>query len=172
LADRLAAHDWRGELVGPHGAGKSTLLHDLLIEAERRNIRVVRSRLADDTGSARLAGDLAKSFLQRLHRRQPVVLAVDSAERLGRIGWLALRMATRAARIGLLVTGHAQRHHGVLVAVKPRLGQVEQLAERLAGPQASAYRNLVPDLLKKHDGNVREVLFALYDRYEDSTAPR
>ena len=30
LIDRLAAHRWRGQIIGPHGCGKSTLLATLV----------------------------------------------------------------------------------------------------------------------------------------------
>lgn len=154
LLERLATLDWRAAIVGPHGHGKTTLLEDLMPRLEARGFRV-RSVLLH-TGDRRLGRERKDRLFRDLGPRD--ILCVDGAEQLGRWSWLALRLRSRAAG-GLLITSHRA---GML----PTLVGCETTPELLAGIVRDLLGEEGPDpaeLLARHDGNVREALWELYD---------
>jgi hypothetical protein len=156
LLDRLAALDWRAAIVGPHGHGKTTLLQDLMPRLEARGFRIRSVML--HTGGRRLGREQRDLLFRDLDPRD--ILCVDGAEQLGRWSWLALRLRSRAAG-GLLITSH---RHGLL----PTLVNCETTPDLLAGIVrdllGGAGEGVDPaELLARHNGNVRDALWELYD---------
>ena len=148
LADRLEANGWRGQIVGPHGSGKSTLLEALLPELRRRRA-VVRVEL--HYRERRLPAEAWATG-------EGTLLVIDGYEQLG---WWTRRRVRRHCR-SLLVTTH--RGQGLLDLY--RTGVTAELAGAIV---RGLHADEVPDLASRlayHRGNLREVLFELYDRYE------
>jgi hypothetical protein len=163
LVDALAANAWHGQITGGHGTGKSTLLAALAPAIEDRG-RLVKS-ITLVAGQRRLP----RAFIASLrHSAGLGVAAVDGIEQLHPWNRLRLRRVCRAYGAGLVVASHRRSHLPTLYEATvdetrawsvvqklqdgfPLRVDIEDLAERLA----------------RHQGNLREALFDLYDLYEE-----
>ncbi|MHB8899315.1 MAG: hypothetical protein ACYC6Y_11260 [Thermoguttaceae bacterium] len=167
LAARFEALGRAGQIVGPHGSGKSTLLADLVRHWEESGQRVVVIELHD--GQRRLPVCLPR-LLQG--DRPPSVIAVDGYEQLGLLARGSLRRFCGRHRIGLIVTAHRSMGIPDLARCAPGLDCVRGLVRDLvAGKEGRITDDRIRDSFDRHEGNVREVLFELYDLYEDTAAP-
>jgi hypothetical protein len=158
LLDRLAAHHWWGQIVGPHGAGKSTLLATLLprlARAGRGPLPVVLHN-----GQRRLPIDLRAADLPAATQ-----LVIDGYEQLSRVERWRVRRWCRRRGWGLLVTAHDDVGLPEVFRCAVDAPLAVALVTRLAGPQAFSPEEIAQVLADQH-GNLREALFALYDRYE------
>ncbi len=161
LVDRLRQAGWWGEIIGRHGSGKSSLLAALTAAIERAGQRTVLVTLHD--GQRRLPLDLQHD--SRL--RPPVVLIVDGYEQLGRWRRPALRRFCRRQGIGLLVTAHESMGLPLLCQTVATVDLAEQLVRQLLGGQQSPLTPAeVSQALSRRGGDLREMLFDLYDLYE------
>jgi len=161
LVQRLQQSGWWGEIVGAHGAGKSALLATLIPQIELTGRRAVLVELHD--GQRRLPLDINRD--SRL--RPPMVLIVDGYEQLSRWRRFLLKRRCRRRGWGLLVTAHTP----VGLPELYRTAATPDLAERIVGQlmkgQASPFTAAeLAERFARHDGNLRETLFDLYDLYE------
>ncbi len=164
LVDRLAQQHFTGQIVGPHGSGKSTLLWHL------------RQHLACSRGAQCLAIKRpgrrgATCWKLRLPhpsgRGRKSLWLVDGWEQLPE-GWkLRLRLG-RWYGHGLVLTTHTPtglptlaKTQATAALLEHLLAHLDKQAQRLLRPGET-----LPGLLQRHGGNLREVLFDLYDRYE------
>lgn len=163
LVDSLEASAWYGQITGLHGTGKSTLLAALTpaIEARGRSVKSITL----------VAGKrhLPREFLAAL----PLsfgrgVAAVDGIEQLPFWNRLLLKRLCRKLGIGLVVTSHHSAHLPSLYETAVDETRAWKVVEQL---QAGFPRRIeVGDLtapLARHQGNLREALFDLYDLYEE-----
>lgn len=161
LLGRVLSPGSRHQILGCHGSGKSTLL----VELERR-ARAAGWSVARVRGSRGLAGLDAGARLW----------LVDEYEELSRWERLRLRLRLLLCRGGraLVVTAHRDVGFATLCrrAVTPELARrvVDQLVAgrgfRAPGPGELALA------LGRNAGNLREVLFELYDQVERNAADR
>jgi hypothetical protein len=160
LVGRLREASWRGEIVGRHGSGKSTLVSTLVPLLQRAGRRVQTYRL--------YANEPASPPLGKPDWSPRSLIVIDGFEQLGPLARLRWRRLTRRRQTGLLVTSH--RHVGL-----PRIwttGTSLELAERLVHRLLDDFpSNLIRPVdvqveFARHRGNLREMLFGLYDRYE------
>lgn len=169
--EQLVAHlrdqQWRGAIVGPHGSGKSTLLRTIEPLLESAGRRVVRFELHDGERSLpRQPG--APSLDAR------TIVIVDGYEQLSsRSRWL-LRLRCWRAGCGLLVTSHSPVGLPTLYATRtdPRLAI--DIVRALASGDLERSQISDDDIRAEftlHSGNMREVLFRLYDVYRQRNAP-
>ena len=150
-----------GQIVGPHGSGKSTLLADLIQLWEEGGERVVLVELHD--GQRRLPVRLATL----LHDESPTLIALDGYEQLGRRSQSSARRFCRRHGIGLVVTSHQSMGIPDLIRCTPSLALVEELVScLLANDPDRITRDEIRRSFHRHEGNVREVLFEMYDLYE------
>lgn len=183
LVARLIANGGCGEIVGPHGSGKSTLLAMLAAELTARGHRIVLIELRD--GQRRLPRDWQPSEVQlpptrlesstiRVQNSAPdeprlpaTLIFVDGFEQLGWLARWQLRRRCRQAGWGLVVTSHAPTGWPTLATTRVDLatarGVVDRLAAGTAGKPSPAD---VEGAFARSGGNLREMLFDLYDRYE------
>lgn len=161
LLPRLRAQQWRGAIVGPHGSGKTTLLEALSPRLAAEGFTVHALRL--DASRRRFPRPWRQRFLAALGRRDFVLL--DGAEQMTPFAWHAFARGAEAAG-GLVVTSHARARLPLLVECRPDLSLVQELVGELlaASPHAHVPQEAIGELFALHDGNVREVLRALYDR--------
>ncbi len=151
LVERLAAAGWRGAIVGPHGSGKSTLLAALMPHLHAAGRRVLRVTLHDN--QRRLPSATWTD------PRDCDILVIDGYEQLGLWErWRVLRQKT-----GLLVTSHRSVALPELWRTAVTVDVAMRVVERLAEGQAPGD---LADCLSRRRGNLREVLFDLYDDHE------
>lgn len=158
-----AAGGW-GEVVGPHGSGKSTLLASLLPHLTAWTVRRVRL----NTSERALPADLWP-----LPGPRPL-LVIDGFEQLG---WLARRRVKRECRragAGLLVTTHRPVGlpplHRTDVTPEALAWVVARLLPADAGGALAGFDAAAR--LRAHRGSLRDVLFELYDRWEQTRRSR
>lgn len=162
---RFAAAGRTGQIVGPHGGGKSALLADLIGSWTEAGERVVLCELHD--GQRRLP----RRFWSELGLARPTLLAVDGYEQLSFWAARGLRRFCRRRRIGLVITAHRSMGFPDLARCAPSLETVEKLVGGLLGGEAPWLTGeALAACFDKHAGNVREILFELYDLYEDRRA--
>ena len=160
---RLAANGWRGQIVGPHGSGKSTLLAALrpALVAAGRNLFDIE--LHD--GQRRLGFSL--DHIPDLGTSGLVI--VDGYEQLG---WLARRRLDHCCRRrgwGMLVTAHAPVGLPLIARLTPTLEGARRVVDSLVGSDGSDVSDAdLARLFTAHNGDIREMLFALYDQHESS----
>lgn len=167
LVGRLQTARWWGEIVGPHGSGKSALVAALAPQLAAAGRRLLTISLHDGLRHLRaFTNDLSTID------RQSVVI-VDGYEQLSWLSRWRLKRLCRQKDCGLLVTSHASvglpRLHTTQPTLETAVRIVADLVDLQGGP---IHRADVERLFVLRAGNLREVLFDLYDLYEERQAPR
>lgn len=175
IVERLRRQGWRGQIVGPHGSGKSTLLATLrpALEAAGREVRLVQLKQSDPAAgmaAGRLfAGKWFGGPLRELAWRQvptATQVVIDGFEQLATAArWRVVRRCRRRG-CGLLVTTHYDLGLPTIYTTQPRLELALALSRRLSADQNVIHDADVEAAWRAHHGNLREVLFTLYDLYE------
>jgi hypothetical protein len=165
LLERLQAHGWWGQVVGPHGSGKSTLLAVLLAELRQLGRAPMLITLHD--GQRRLPAAARRALRDRSAPGRTIVV-VDGYEQLR--GWsrLVLKYRCRRRGCGLLITAHSDVGLPGLYDTRVTPATAANVIQHLLPPGTAC--PLSPTglaaRLTARDGNLREVLFDLYDWYE------
>jgi hypothetical protein len=167
LVERLRAAAWWGEIIGPHGSGKSALVAAIAPQLAVAGRRVLSISLHDGQRHLRaFAGDLAAIDRQCL-------VVVDGYEQLSWFSRLRLKRFCRRRRCGLLVTAHEPVGLPRLYTTRPTLEMAERIAASLVDLKGSAIRrDDIARAFAVRGGNLREVLFDLYDLYEERRGGR
>lgn len=163
LLARLRDNGWQGEIVGPHGAGKSTLLASLLpaLTAAGRTVNSATLHAGEKT--------LPEALNNWRSWTSATQVIVDGYEQLS---WWSRNQLLRRVKqrgAGLLVTSHAPTGLPLILQVVPRLEAAEEVVRRLAPDSLVIARADVQQAFDASQGNIREMLFALYDLYEART---
>jgi hypothetical protein len=159
----LAAHDWWGQIIGPHGSGKSTLLAAIvpaLIDAGR-----MPHQITLHNGQRRIA----RSQLPKCLAPNTQVV-IDGYEQLSWWSRLRLKRLCRRHGCGLLVTAHATVGLPTIYATATSPELAVALVRELVGPAESVDEQEVRSCFARCGGNLRETLFALYDLHERRAA--
>ena len=166
-AVQLVAHlgelGWWAQILGEHGSGKSTLLQSLLLPLENAGRRVELHVL--HAGESRLPLGLSHPW----QTGQDTQVIVDGYEQLG---WYARRSLQRQCRLrnsGLLVTAHHPLRLPLLWKTESTLALAQAVVSQLLpSDQIQAItREDVRRVYAACAGNLREMLFALYDLFEE-----
>lgn len=158
LITRLVSSGGRAQIIGPHGTGKTSLLRSLRPHLEAAGYQ--------------LEWHDPQTVVQAGKRTSNTLVVIDGYEQLSRWSRLILRGSCWWHGCGLLVTTHQELGLPTLVETRPSLDLAQQLAERLlADCLPGGRRELLGDeewegLWREKSGNLREVWFALYDRFE------
>jgi hypothetical protein len=131
--------------------------------AEAKQETAVRRRAGPDREAPKVAGG---SPLPRGGRPAPGpcdVLLVDGADALPWLGWLRVKRLARRAG-GLIVTTHRPGRLPTLVECATSPALLREIVDALGDARDAAWRDAIPDLFRKHRGNLREALRDLYDR--------
>lgn len=161
LLRQLRENGWRGQIVGPHGSGKSALVATLLTVLRSQTHPIEWIELHD--GQRRLPGGL-----ERL-RGLPfgTLVVVDGYEQLAFWNRLRVRRCCRQRGLGLLVTAHAPAGLPTLFATNPSPMLAERIVQCLLGERTwPVSREELHRRYCEHRGDLRELLFDLYDAYE------
>jgi hypothetical protein len=106
--------------------------------------------------------------IRKLHRHgEALVLVIDGYQQLGRLHRWRLSSHCRHYGHGLLATSHSDCGLPVLFRTEADLAVVERLIESRLPSHGGRIRG--PDIeraWRRQAGNVREVLFELYDLFE------
>ena len=163
LVGRLAEAGWRGQIVGSHGSGKSTLLAILRAPLARGGRHLWSVALHD--GARRLPANWpgeAKSASANL-------IVIDGYEQLSAPSRFAVKARCRRLGWGLLVTAHRDVGFPTLFSTASNLEATQAVVRRLLGDDAACVSpQVVAECFAACAGNVRETLFALYDRWESA----
>jgi hypothetical protein len=149
----------RAAVVGPHGSGKTTLLEDLAPRLREAGFTTRPLRL--DTETPRFEPGFLDRFFASLGPRDLILF--DGAEQLGALAWHRFERRARAAA-GLLVTQHRPGRLPTLVETSTTPELLETLVAQILG-DAAELRPTLPALFERHQGNLRDALRELYDRY-------
>ncbi len=164
LIDRLRLNQWRGEIVGPHGSGKLTLLASIIITIEQAGRQAVCFELHD--GQRSLPRDWRRKTMTAALSPQAIVV-VDGYEQLNLWNRFCLKRHCRRRHLGLLVTSHAVTGLPQIFRTSASLEMALQIVDQLTqNEHIKIPANLVADSLARHGADIRELLFDLYDYYE------
>jgi hypothetical protein len=164
LVDRLQIHAWQGEIVGPHGAGKSTLLATLreaLTAAGRSNVQVTLHQGESSLPSA--LDDWA-------HWTSSTQVIVDGYEQLSWWSRRQLAHRVRDRQAGLLVTSHRPMGLPTILAITPECDTALQVVRQLVPDERGVTQADIEAAFNASGGNIREMLFLLYDLYQRRTS--
>jgi hypothetical protein len=154
---RLEAPGVRGAIVGPHGSGKTTLLLEAQSRLKVRGVPVRYGFLNDDS---RYKARQARALVAETPRE--AVLFLDGAEQLDGLTWQWLRWRTRRLR-GFVITIHQPGRLPTIHTTETREPLLRELLEQLLGEEWERYWLRAREHFARCGGNIREVLFALYD---------
>jgi hypothetical protein len=166
LLDDLGRQAWWGQVVGPHGTGKSTLLATLADALERIGRHPVRFTLHDGQRTLPVGGGARQPWDAQTQ------VIVDGYEQLSWLSRSRLGATCRLRKAGLLVTAHTDVGLPLLCETTVSDETAWQVVTRLAAPGADkagqnpVSRAEIAASLQRHGGNLREVLFELYDLHE------
>jgi len=165
LLTRLHALGYRAAIVGPQGSWKTTLLEDLAPRLRERGYAARELRL--DAETPRFAPGFLDRFVASLTPSDVVLF--DGAEQLGLIAWTLFRHRCRAAA-GLVITGHRPGRLPTLIETATTPELLAALVGQILGGEACEVEPILADLYARHDGNLRDALRELYDRYAGSAS--
>ncbi len=169
LVDLLRANAWWGEIVGPHGAGKSTLLATLIPHLRAAGHHVILVTLRDGQRS------LPSQRIAETAQQPNTLLVIDGYEQLGAVRRWQLKRRCRRLGCGLLVSAHAPVGLPHLYQVTPSLEVVQRVVQSVIGTHRSDPSLIsstpitaadVEACFAQRAGDVREMLFDLYNLYE------
>lgn len=164
LVDRLSSLGSRAQVIGPHGSGKSTLVRQLLAVLAQRGLPSYLVSLHD--GERHMPAGWATAAQDAAAR----LVIVDGYEQLSAWNRWALKFHCRSHGWQLLVTAHQDVGLPTLFRTATDLATARSIVAHLV---ASSDKNIdeksIADSFATAGGNVRDMLFALYDRYEQHT---
>jgi hypothetical protein len=164
LVTRLKANHWQGEIVAPHGSGKSTLLAALVPQLESEGRTLVRCTLRN--GESHLPPEL-----QPWRAWSPnALLIVDGYEQLAWWSRWVLAYRCRRTGAGCLVTSHRSAGFPLLTQLQPSVATAEQVVRQLGVPEDRVASKRISEVYHACQGNIREMLFQLYDDFEQHRA--
>jgi hypothetical protein len=145
LVEKLASHNWRAAIVGPHGSGKSTLLESLKPALIAAGCRIQSTTMRD--GERRLPSDFwcrSQDVVTEpngdLHPTADAALAIgccrilvviDGFEQLAWLERSRLKWFCRRHNVGLLVTSHRPSGLPTLVHLSPNRQLINRLVADL-----------------------------------------
>lgn len=167
LVERLRKNGWWGEIVGAHGSGKSALLAVLLPAVRGAGRQPFLVQLHD--GQRALPVDLRQVGAVR----GETLIAVDGYEQLCRWSRWRLKRFCRANDLGLLVASHCSVGLPELFRTETSPDLARRVVELLLRDQAwQVPADRLAECFQRHSGNLREVLFELYDWFEHDRRKR
>jgi hypothetical protein len=156
---RLAAFNYRAAIVGPHGHGKSTCLRALAPRLEHLGFRVRTLFLNEEHPQ------FAPGFLETLGRElgSSDILLFDGSEQLNAWAWRRFLRHTRNAK-GVIITGHRPGRLPTLHTCHTTPELLDKLLQQLHAGHCLPPGDSPASLVQRHQGNLRDIFFSLYDR--------
>lgn len=160
LIDKLKQPGAQGAIVGPHGSGKTTVARRVADHFRCEGWRVYWSELhdgkRDDAGVIPAANEDANALQ-----------VVDGYEQLGWFQRWRIRRRCRRSKARLLVTSHSSTSLPTLLRLEPDIETALEVFRQLTAeiPTRVTPKD-VAAAFKACKGNLRDVLFQLYDLHE------
>ena len=161
LLEFLVLNGWCGQIIGPHGSGKSTLLAALVPRIREVGKNVLHLELQD--GTKQLPID--DTQLEKMDSN--TVLAIDGFEQLS--FWVRRKIKNRstAQHFGTIIIAHESYDYPDLYKTSHDLDVAKMLvAKLLQNNIVQISETTVEEHFHANGGNLREMLFSLYDVYE------
>jgi hypothetical protein len=159
LVGRLQAANWWGQIIGPHGSGKSTLLAALVPALEAVGRQVVSITLHQVEHRLPRLDQAAWSASSQL--------IVDGYEQLSWWSRRRIKSICRRHGAGLLATAHTDVGLPLIYETRPSDEMATAVVRRLLGDDgASITAEDVRSAYAAAGGNIREMLFKLFDVYQ------
>ncbi len=161
LVAQLKQNRWRGEIVGPHGSGKSTLLKTLIpeIEAAGREVRCYVAKPNDQRLSMFTADQVTWTAATQVVIEGYELLSGRTQKMLDRV--------CREKQTGLLITCHKPQGLPALFQTSVTVELATSLVARLLPAKCDFITPAdVRDSFARQGQNLRELLFEMYDLYE------
>jgi hypothetical protein len=168
-----------GQIIGPHGSGKSTLIRWLVPRLARRGLDVRLIPICSDERQPAVDASVISNWGRNIQ------VIVDGYEQLSWRWRALLRWQSRRRQCGLVVSAHCDAGLATLyrTCVTPDLANavvgrllskhpnreliLRSLCRETGQPgQQILSRQAVEALLSRHNGDLRETLFSLYDLCE------
>jgi hypothetical protein len=156
----LEKHRYRGAIVGPEGSGKTTLLEDLEPKLRDRGFTPVRLRLTQE--AARFSPVMQQMLDSRITDRH--ILLFDGSEHMGWLSWKRFLWRSSEAG-GLIITRHRTGRLPTVHRCTTTHQLLGEIARELLEGGAELSDDQVRELFRRHRGNLRDALRALYDRF-------
>ena len=163
LLEILCLNAWCGQIIGPHGSGKSTLLASLLPEVEKCGRRIVHLELQDGVRY------LPLSEVEFADMNENAQLAIDGYEQLSFWERRKIRRKSERQKFGVIVLGHEPLDYPDLYQTSSELSTAKLIVSRLL--ENTIVRipdSVVEEHFRQNNENLREMLFSLYDVYEEA----
>ena len=161
ILERLQQTGWQGQILGAHGSGKSALLAQLIPAIQATGRPTVLYELHEG------CRQLPAPFPPPTEAAQPPVIIIDGYEQLSRWNRFRLRRQCRQWQFGLVVTAHRSVGLPELVRFRPDLHLAQKIVQWLLRDSPGA---ITPEetaaAYHAHHGDLREMLFDLYDLWE------
>jgi len=176
----FVSYDYRAQIIGCHGTGKTTFLIGFIKFLERQDHIVNHFTLNDRQRFLTRGFWEYHNYLMSQSKygelKKPPIAVIDGYEQLSLDQKMWLRMACRKGRCGLLISTHSPAWRiPVLLHTKPTYKTLQHVIKHLFSeipdiepPDESLCRSL----FEQHHGNIRNVLFDLYDHYEQGAGMR
>jgi hypothetical protein len=163
VLQRFADAGRRAEVIGPHGSGKSSFVREFTRMLDERGDHCRIWKAADQ----RYRVPAIAGLLIRL--RPATILVLDGFDRLTVFARWFVRLWTKFRSCGLIVTAHAGTGLPLLLATNVTAREARHALQHLLPEFETAWGKQldVETLLRDHDGNLREVLFHLFDTWQD-----
>ncbi len=177
LLDTLRKHAWRGEIVGRHGSGKSTLLHSL-------QASLLEAGLEPTCFVLRADGKVPPALRRFQWPTAASILVIDGFEQLS---WPLRRKLIQASRRepsrrepsrrepsrgeqrGLITTSHRGLGLPRVFTTQPTLEIAQRVVDQMQAAGAHIEPSDVARCFHRHEGDIRETLFELYDVHQSRT---
>ncbi len=155
-----------GQIMGAHGTGKSTLIHHLVQRFRQTGLIVFHVRLSPS--QHRWDG----AFRRWCQSDQHAILFIDGFEQISLPSKWVIAMTARWMNRRCIVSTHQDQGFPTLWQTLADVGLSQRLADELTRRQG--VDRVPPPVLRRlwiqSDGNVRELLFDLFDWYADEQA--
>lgn len=160
LVDQLQQQQGWGQIVGPHGCGKSTLIESLKPILEIRGEQLASYCLHQ--GQRHLPMKWTDCSLQKATQ-----VIVDGFEQLSKLSRYRLKRYCRKFNKGLLVTTHQTLGIANLISLQPDIRTALRIVTYLQRNHVEViHAEDVHRHYQDHPQNLRELLFSLYDLFE------
>lgn len=159
---------WCSQIAGPHGSGKTTLMSGLASFLKNRKCRILYFTLHDHQSiiPSLFWKDLRLFSSEKGGKK---IFFLDGYEQLSLKNKLEIRWFCKTTGLGFLFSTHKPAWGiPVLFRTTPTSDLLHQIVDYLLDdPEFVLPEFDYNHLFRDHGGNIRDILFSLYDEFED-----